>query len=765
MADNTADNNLNRFNKKMKEALGPLTSLVTTIKSFERSFKKFSVTFNESTKLLNMANFGKKLTKVTDLLGESGKQLKSIFDKLNKINNSINTNNYNNQQNQNPNQNPSSVKGMLDLIYLVKEINKIKVPGSTPGPLINFVDALKGIDPAKVKDTTKVFEEMVSNLTGANPDIKTSEEVFKLLQNTIKNLGSNDTPELQAALGNLTLYFDAVKDAANQAAAAAAAAAAAPTTTDILEDYLKKVTPPQNKFDKLLNKFDDFSDSLSQSIAEMMAMTVNNKKGGPQSAEDYEEAIQKSLIQLQSMADRSKDILDDQIDRFNEMNMQALATGATQADMMAKVSTEFGMSLGDMAEEFILLREVGINKLNSGTQKLISQMKLTGQDTAGLRILMSENTSKLLLNRNQSELLVNALDETAKKYGDSTEHVVDSLNQMAESLGAIQYLAPGNTAMAEGIAQLTAQLKNGNDRIVQQALSFAMNPDNLQTAIALGMTDAIQKFQTASTGAEAAAAAMEIIRKGAGSFREKTSAIAAGPMGQKQLQMMGEALGGTEQLIQLEQAAKSLQNIDINTFQTRNAAYTTQGILNSFYQPFEIIGSTISEIYNWSLQVLGPILQPIAKIAGWIAATFSTILAIKGILIGMKTARSALSFLPMIGRFLMPLIAPLLGFLAPLLPFIATIAAIAGLTYLVIKSIDKKTPDPLVITDSRARFENSFARVMNSITKSISGDSPLSNNAVELMGEIVRENKQTNSHLKDVNNNTRRPPVTRTAGR
>ena len=763
MADD-ADKNLNKFNKKMKEALNPLTSLVTTIKSFEKSFKKFSVTFNESTKLLNMANFGKKLTKVVDLLGESGKQLKSISDKIKKLNNSLTSSGGNNQgggNNQSGGNNKN--KYLLDLIHLTTQINKIKIPGGESGPLLSFVDLLKTLDPSKIGDTKKIFEELVGSLAGANPDLKTTEEILKLLDQVYTDVGLAAS-HTTVPLNNLKLYLDAIKDAANAAATAASNAANSPTTTEILEEYLRKVTPSANKFDKLLNKYDQISDSIVDGLADLVAITINNQKGGPQSAEEFEEAFEKSRIQIASLAERGSDLIKDQIDRFNEMNMKALATGATQADMMAKVTTQFGVDLGEMAEEFIQFRQVGVNSLNANTQKFINQMKLTGQSTMGLKVLMSENTSKLLLNRNQSELLVNALDETAKKYGDSTEHVVDSLNAMAQELGALQYLAPGNIAMSEGIAELTAQLKDGNDKIVQQALSFAMNPDNLQAAIALGMTDSIQKFQSATTGPAAAAAAMEIIRKGAGSFRDKTAGIAAGPMGQKQLQMMGEAFGGIDQLVQLEQANKALQNIDINTFGTKDAAYTTQGILNSFMQPFEIIGSYISQLYNWSLQVLGPILQPIAKVAGWLAAILSSLIAIKGILVAMKMARGAMSLLPMVGRFLMPALAPLLGALTPLLPAIAAVGAVAGLVYLAVKSIDRKTPDPLVITDSRARFENSFARVMNSITKSISGDSPLSSNAVDLMGEMVQESRKMNQGLGGVRD-AMRSVTTRTAGR
>lgn len=295
---------------------------------------------------------------------------------------------------------------------------------------------------------------------------------------------------------------------------------------------------------------------------------------------------------------------------LDKLQQRALATNTNLEQI--QVTKGLGIRMSEMVKSLLDLRELGFRQVDDSTQRLISTMKMTNQNTAGLNKFLAKNSYYLNLNNNQSQELANSLAKTGVAFGVSQEKTIDAINAITQVTKDVALFTGGGGNLTASITRLIQETGGRNAEEIQRAVGMLFDVNNETLMRISGQTENVSRVLAETDPAKGAAILRQVLTAMSQAAKERmllsTDRNMFGAM-----TSIGTALGGLNNLQSLNVAVKALEeNTQIAT-KSQQDATTFRTAEEAFYGRLEEVLVNL----NTTLMKISPgLVGGAAKIAG-----------------------------------------------------------------------------------------------------------------------------------------------------
>ena len=437
---------------------------------------------------------------------------------------------------------------------------------------------------------------------------------------------------------------------------------------------------------------------------------------------------------------------------LDKLQQRALATNTNLEQI--QVTKGLGIRMSEMVKSLLELRELGFRRVSDSTQQLISTMKMTNQNTAGLNKFLAKNSYYLNLNNSQSQELVTSLAKTGQAFGMSQEKTIEALNAVLATTKNVASFVGDGGPLTASITRLIQETGGRNAEEIQRAVGMLFDVNNETLMRISGQTENVSRLLAEADPAKGAMMLRQILSD-MKSFSKSILPTGTDRNMMNPFMRMAETFGGLANLQNLDVAVKALEENtqaagkiiqDSSTFRTAEEA---------FYNRMETV---LVNLNNTLLKISPGIVGGAASLAG-------------GAALGGGIVKGAGSLLTKLGSTV------LAGSVAG--PIGTAVGAIAGLGFAIydmyqdsaeqerlqaelaaksanhLKSIDTKTVDPTQPEKSNSTAIGLAKIISNQIQQLGPGDSAaLQAKSIGLFQEMIQK-------LDGIMNNTTKPSAVR----
>jgi hypothetical protein len=298
------------------------------------------------------------------------------------------------------------------------------------------------------------------------------------------------------------------------------------------------------------------------------------------------------------------------LNNLDKLQQRALATNTNLEQI--QVTKGLGIRMSEMTKSLLDLRELGFRKVDDSTQKLISTMKMTNQNTAGLNNFLAKNSYYLNLSNSRSQTLVDSLTKTGVAFGVSQEKTIAALNAITQATKNVALFTGDGGNIAQSITTLIQQVGGRNEEELRRAVGMLFDTNNETLLRISGQTENVTKLMRETDPAKGAMMLRQIL----GSMDKVAKSMMGTTTDRNMFGAMnaiGAALGGVGNLQNLNVAIRALdENTQIATQNQQDSA-TFRTAEEAFYGRMEVV---LVNLNNTLLKIAPGIVAQAGKLAG-----------------------------------------------------------------------------------------------------------------------------------------------------
>lgn len=295
---------------------------------------------------------------------------------------------------------------------------------------------------------------------------------------------------------------------------------------------------------------------------------------------------------------------------LDKLQQRALSTNTNLEQI--QVTKGLGIRMSEMTKSLLDLRELGFRKVDDSTQKLISTMKMTNQNTAGLNTFLAKNSYYLNLSNSRSQTLVDSLTKTGVAFGVSQEKTIAALNAITQATKNVALFTGDGGNIAQSITTLIQQVGGRNEEELRRAISLLFDTNNETLMRISGQTENVTALLRETDPAKGAMLLRQIL----GSMDKTVKGMMGTSTDRNMFGAMNAIannLGGMNNLQSLNVAMQALQeNTQIATQNQQDSA-TFRTAEEAFYGRMEEV---LVNLNNTLLKIAPGIVGQAGKLAG-----------------------------------------------------------------------------------------------------------------------------------------------------
>jgi len=218
--------------------------------------------------------------------------------------------------------------------------------------------------------------------------------------------------------------------------------------------------------------------------------------------------LSKAMDGLTASMNKTVDVFKEAMAFGDEVQKASLALGQTYTQTQTQLGGTIQGLRGSMDQQMgaaIAGLEAGMQGNTAGVARLINQQMLTGTAHKKTATSFANMETALGLSRDQTNVLSNSLIQTGQEYQVSTDKLVEGMNALKASFGAMNMAGMG--AQVQGaMAELTAELPTMGPQL-QSVMKMVMDTsmEGYSKLTALGMGDVREQLAAAKNQTEAVA--------------------------------------------------------------------------------------------------------------------------------------------------------------------------------------------------------------------------------------------------------------------
>ena len=298
------------------------------------------------------------------------------------------------------------------------------------------------------------------------------------------------------------------------------------------------------------------------------------------------------------------------LNNLDKLQQRALSTNTNLEQI--QVTKGLGIRMSEMTKSLLDLRELGFRKVDDSTQKLISTMKMTNQNTAGLNTFLAKNSYYLNLSNSRSQTLVDSLTKTGVAFGVSQEKTLAALNAITQATKDVALFTGDGSNIAQSITTLVQQIGGRNEEELRKAVSLLFDANNETLMRISGQTENVTRLMRETDPAKGAMMLRQIL----GSMDKAAKSMMGTSTDRNMFAAMGSvanAIGGVGNLQSLNVAIRALdENTQIATKNQQDSA-TFRTAEEAFYGRMETV---LVNLNNTLLKIAPGLVAQAGKLAG-----------------------------------------------------------------------------------------------------------------------------------------------------
>jgi hypothetical protein len=356
----------------------------------------------------------------------------------------------------------------------------------------------------------------------------------------------------------------------------------------------------------IINYLKEIKEAIIACCIETNGNLQKNGKGKDKDDDDKKESGW--LERLSSNFDPGK--LFSVLNNLDKLQQRALSTNTNLEQI--QVTKGLGIRMSEMTKSLLDLRELGFRKVDDSTQKLISTMKMTNQNTVGLNTFLAKNSYYLNLSNSRSQTLVDSLTKTGVAFGVSQEKTLAALNAITQATKDVALFTGDGSNVAQSIATLIQQVGGRNEEELRKAVALLFDANNETLMRISGQTENVTRLMRETDPAKGAMMLRQIL----GSMDKVAKSMMGTSTDRNMFAAMGgvaNAIGGIGNLQNLNVAIRALnENTQIATQNQQDSA-TFRTAEEAFYGRMEEV---LVRLNNTLLRIAPGIVAQAGKLAG-----------------------------------------------------------------------------------------------------------------------------------------------------